>query len=110
MRAIVLTSTMRRHQFVANTLASRLEVAAVFQEEKSFQPLRYAHSAEDEDVIQRHFAARDALEAEFFAGHDEVRAPSSRLPPGGCNERSSVDAMRRIEPDVVLVFGTGLLH
>jgi methionyl-tRNA formyltransferase len=110
MKAIVLTSTMRRHQFVANTLASRLEVAAVFQEEKAFEPLRYAHSADDEDVIQRHFAAREASEAEFFADHDAVRPTAFRLPPGGCNERSSVDAMRRIEPDVLLVFGTGLLH
>ena len=110
MKAIVLTSTMRRHQFVANTVASRLDVAAVFQEEKAFQPLRYAQSPDDEDVIQRHFAARDASEAEFFADHDRLHAPSVRLPAGGCNDRSSVEAMKRMEPDVVLVFGTGLLH
>jgi methionyl-tRNA formyltransferase len=110
MKAVVLTSTMRRHQFVANTLASRLEVAAVFQEEKAFQPMRYARSADDEAVIERHFAARDASEAEFFADHDDVRATSFRLPPGGCNDPSSVDAMRRMKPDVLLVFGTGLLH
>ncbi|HEY7185540.1 MAG TPA: formyl transferase [Vicinamibacterales bacterium] len=110
MRAIVLTSTMRRHQFVANTLAARLDVAAVFQEEKSFKPMRYARSADDEAVIERHFAARDASEEAFFADHDRVHAPSFRLPPGGCNEPGSVDAMRRIEPHVVLVFGTGLLH
>ena len=82
----------------------------MFQEEKAFQPLRYANSAEDEDVIQRHFAARDASEAEFFADHDRLHAPSVRLPAGGCNDRSSVETMRRMEPDVVLVFGTGLLH
>jgi phosphoribosylglycinamide formyltransferase 1 len=110
MRAIVLTSTMRRHQFVANTLASRLEVAAVFQEEKAFQPLRYAHSPADEEVIQRHFAARDESEAEFFADHDRLRAPSVHLPVGGCNDGTTVEAMQRLEPDVVLVFGTGLLH
>ena len=110
MRAIVLTSTMRRHQFVANTLASRLEVAAVFQEEKAFQPLRYAQSPADEDVIQRHFALRDESETEFFSEHDRVRAPSVQLPVGGCNDRTAVEEMRRLEPDVVLVFGTGLLH
>jgi hypothetical protein len=101
---------MRRHQFVANTLASRLDVAAVFQEEKAFQPMRYARSADDEAVIERHFAARDASEEEFFGDHDHVRATSFRLPPGGCNDSGSVDAMRRMKPDVVLVFGTGLLH
>jgi phosphoribosylglycinamide formyltransferase 1 len=101
---------MRRHQFVANTLASRIEVAAVFQEEKAFQPMHYARSADDEAVIERHFAARDASEAEFFADHDDVRARSFRLPPGGCNDPGSVDAMQRMKPDVLLVFGTGLLH
>jgi methionyl-tRNA formyltransferase len=110
MRAIVLTSTMRRHHFVANTLASRLEVAAVFQEEKAFQPLRYARSADDETVIERHFAARDASEEKIFSEHDRVRARAFRLPPGGCNDVATVDVMRRMEPDVILVFGTGLLE
>ena len=108
-RAIVLTSTMRRHQFVANALASRLDVAGVWQEKKSFEPLRYAADAGEEAVIQRHFAARDASEETFFAGHGRVQAPSRRLPPGGCNDAAEIDAMRRTAPDVVLVFGTSLL-
>ena len=109
MRAIVLTSSMRRHNFVANALASRLEVAGVWQEEKSFEPLRYARSAEEKTVIERHFAARDASEAEFFADHDRPPLRSFSLPPGGCNDPTAIHAMRRIAPDVVLVFGTGLL-
>lgn len=109
MRAIVLTSVMRRHQYVANVLAEGVEVAHVWQEEKSFQPLRYAGSADEAAVIERHFAARDASEHEYFAGHDAVRAPSTRVPPGGCNDPAALDAMRRLRPDVVLVFGTGLL-
>ena len=109
MRAIVLTSSMRRHAFVANTLADQVDVAGVWREEKSFQPLRYAESDEDETVIARHFAARDASEAEYFAGHDAVHAPVHPVGPGGCNEPREIDAMRRLRPDVVLVFGTGML-
>jgi hypothetical protein len=109
MRAIVLTSSMRRHQYVANVIASGMEVARVWQEEKSFQPLRYASSAEDEAIIRRHFAARDDSEAEYFAGHDAVRAPTTRVPPGGCNDPGEIEAMRQLQPDVALVFGTGLL-
>ena len=110
MRAIVLTSTMRRHNFVANTLAGRMEVAGVWQEEKSFQPLRYAASDDDEAVIAAHFEARDTSEAAYFAADDAVRAPVHLVPPGGCNARDQIDAMRRLRPDVVLVFGTGLLQ
>lgn len=108
-RAIVLTSTMRRHQFVANTLAGHLDVVGVWQEEKSFEPMKYAESADDEAVIARHFAARDAAEDGYFADHAVVQAPSRRLAPKGCNDAAEVEAMRRLEPDVVLVFGTSLL-
>lgn len=109
-RAVVLTSTMRRHQFVANTLAASLDVVGVWQEEKSFQPLSYAGSEEDAAIIERHFAARDASEHAYFADHDRVLASNvRRVAPGGCNDPQEIDAMRRLRPNVVLVFGTGLL-
>jgi folate-dependent phosphoribosylglycinamide formyltransferase PurN len=100
---------MRRHHYVANTLAARLAVVGVWQEEKSFQPLSYAASAEDEAIISRHFDARDASEDAWFADHRVVQAPARRLPAGGCNDPAEIEAMRRARPDVVLVFGTGLL-
>jgi hypothetical protein len=109
MRAIVLTSTMRRHTFVANTIAARLDVVDVWQEEKSFQPLSYAATPGDEAIIGRHFAARDVSEDAFFSEHQRVHARAVVVPPGGCNQPDQVAAMRRAMPDVVLVFGTGLL-
>ena len=109
MRAIVLTSTMRRHVFVANAMAARLDVVGVWQEEKAFQPLKYAQTPEDEAIIARHFAARDASEEAFFAEHRHVQAPTRLLPPGGCNDSGRIEEMRQASPDVVLVFGTGLL-
>src|SRR5687767_10542961 len=98
MRAIVLTSTMRRHQFVANALAARLDVAGVWQEEKSFQPMKYAASPEDEAVITRHFQARDVSEHDYFERHDVVHAPARRLPPGGCNDAGEIERMRLAAP------------
>ena len=112
-RTLVLTSTFRRHQFVVNRVAERLDVAGVWQEEKSFEPLQYAEGEQDRRVIAEHFAARDESEAAWFAGHDTLhvdsRAPTRRVPPGGCNAAEEVDAMKHVRPDVVLVFGTGIL-
>src|SRR5215467_15236246 len=101
-RAIVLTSTMRRHQFLANTVAERLDVIRVWQEEKSFQPLKYAASSSDEEVIAEHFASRDAAEEAYFSEASVVRAPSRRVPPGGCNAPAEIADMRALQPDVVL--------
>ena len=109
MRAIVLTSALRRHTYVANALARRLDVACVWREEKTFDPLNYAGSDEDAAVIRRHFADRDASEEAYFAAETSVSAPSRRVGPGGCNDAAEIEVMQRLDPAVVLVFGTGLL-
>ncbi len=109
MRAIVLTSSLRRHAYVANALGSRLDVACVWREQKSFEPLKYAASDEDAAAIERHFAAREASEEAYFADHAAVASASREVPPGGCNSPDEIALMRRSAPDVVLVFGTGLL-
>lgn len=110
MRAIVLTSTLRRHTYVANTLARRLDVACVWREEKTFDPLSYAGSDDDAVTIRRHFERRDASEEAYFANDNAVAGGSRSVPAGGCNDAGELAEMRRLEPDVVLVFGTGLLR
>jgi folate-dependent phosphoribosylglycinamide formyltransferase PurN len=114
MRAILLTSTFRRHVYVTNTLAAGCELAGVWQEEKTFRPERYALDAEDEVVIQRHFAARDESEARYFASDPVVRLKPGALhrmvAGGGCSDAAEVARMTAARPDVVLVFGTGILR
>jgi folate-dependent phosphoribosylglycinamide formyltransferase PurN len=114
MRAVLLTSTFRRHVFVANTVAARSDLAGVWQEAKSFQPERYAENADDEAVIRRHFVSRDESEAAYFSSHDAVRLRAQAVhrvvPAGGCNDPAEVALMAGTRPDVVLVFGTGILR
>ena len=114
MRAILLTSSFRRHMFVANTVAAGCDLAGVWQEEKTFRPERYAHDAADEAVIERHFTARDASEARYFAGDASLRdAPGvvqRTVAAGGCSDPVEVARMAAARPDVVLVFGTGILR
>ena len=114
MRAILLTSTFRRHQFVANALASCCDLAGVWQEEKTFRPAAYAQSAEEHEIIARHFAARDASESQYFTEHDRLQlgpgAVHRLVGPAGCNDSAEVAGMAALAPDVVLVFGTGILR
>jgi folate-dependent phosphoribosylglycinamide formyltransferase PurN len=114
MKAIMLTSTFRRHQFVANTVAEECDLVGVWQEEKTFQPERYANDAADEAVIQQHFAARDESEAQYFASDAALRlrpgALQRQVPAGRCSEPAEVALMVAARPDVVLVFGTGILR
>jgi len=113
MRALLLTSTFQRHVFVANTVAASCDLVGVWQEEKNFRPERYAIYADDEGVIAEHFFARDASEARYFAGHDSVCLNDGSVhrvvPTGACSEALEVQRMVAVRPDVVLVFGTGIL-
>lgn len=114
MKAILLTSTFQRHVFVANTAAGACDIVGVWQEKKTFRPERYARDAAEEAVIARHFAARDGSEAQYFAGHDTVRLGRSAVhhvvPAGACSSAAEVERMTAARPDVVLVFGTGILR
>jgi hypothetical protein len=113
-RAILLTSTFRRHAYVANTLAGRCDLVGVWREEKTFRPERYARDAGDEAVIERHFAGRDASEVRYFEAHGSLHlageAVDRAVGPGGCNDPEEVSLMASRRPDAVLVFGTGLLR
>lgn len=110
---IVLTSTFLRHRFLVNHVSSQLDVVGVWQEEKSFKPERYAQTDEDHTVIAEHFAARDESESGCFSADEQLRirpsVPHRVGPSGFINDLAEIDRMRGTEPDVVLVFGTGLL-
>jgi folate-dependent phosphoribosylglycinamide formyltransferase PurN len=113
-KAILLTSTFRRHQAVANYLATRCDLAGVWQETKTFVPERHASSAEDHATIQAHFDARDASEARYFAADATLRlgggATLRTVAGNGLDAPAEVAAMSALRPDVVLVFGTGILR
>lgn len=111
-KVIVLTSTFLRHQYVVNTLADRLDVVGVWQEEKSFVPLSHAGTPDEAAVIQTHFDARDRSEEAWFAGHAALRvgaARTRRVAPGACSTAGEVDQMLACGADAMLVFGTGIL-
>ena len=112
-RVIILTSTFRRHQFLCRYLAARLSVVGVWQEEKSFKPTSHANGPDDADVIRRHFSARDDAEARDFSDVEfagEIDAKSCRqVSVGGLNDPNEVTRMVEMKPNVVVVFGTGIL-
>jgi phosphoribosylglycinamide formyltransferase 1 len=113
-RAILLTSTFRRHVFVANRLAEECDLVGVWQEEKSFRPDHYARDADEDAIIQRHFADRDRSEERYFAAADRLRLRSGAVQrvvaASACSDPVEVALMAASHPEVVLVFGTGILR
>jgi len=112
-RVIILTSTFRRHQFVANYLSTKVQVLGVWQEQKSFNPQNYAKTSGDHTLIKRHFADRDLAEESFFgpkiSNSMVADIPHYQVSVGGINEPNEIQRMVALQPDVCVVFGTGLL-
>jgi len=113
-RVLLLTSNHLRHHYFIRALAQSLEVVGVWREEKSFRPERYAVSEDDQRVIAAHFAARDASEEQYFGSSHASDLPRDvpvrDLAPNSINEPQEVEAMRSLEPERILVFGSGILR
>ena len=69
---------------------------------------------DDHATIAAHFASRDEAEARYFAGDGQLRLAPGAVdrvgPPNIINDPAEIDRMASLEPDLVLVFGTGLLR
>lgn len=113
MRTILLTSTYLRHEFVIREAAKKTKLVGVWREAKTFDPFKgVSPESEDEKIIARHFEARDRSEEKYFASNPEWRNPGlilRQVEPGGINLPREIEIMRELKPDVVLVFGSGLL-
>jgi methionyl-tRNA formyltransferase len=116
-RVLVLTSTFLRHNALAQSLANHpaLDVVGIWREGKAFDPSTVGEAGtDDERVIQAHFAARDASEEAFFGAYHDLRVGSDvvvrNAAPNALNALEELDAMRALRPDVLAVFGTGLLR
>lgn len=113
-RTIVLTSTFLRHQFLINTVAERMDLVGVWQEKKNFQPEKAAENDDDLKVIREHFASRDRSEEQYFGKDAALRLrPTTlhrKIQNGMINDPGELAQMIALKPEVVLVFGTGILR
>ena len=115
MRAILLTSTFRRHVFVANTVAAALRPRGRLAGREDFRPERYAQDADGRGGHPARISrAATTSEARYFAcdrARPLGRGAVHRMVVGGRVQRSGGGrADDRARPDVVLVFGTGILR
>ncbi len=111
-RVVLLTGDGRRHRYLASVLARSVDLVGIHSEEK-YSPLSAAVGAmapEDVAVIARHLAERDAAEARMlgaaltFPDTDLRRGPLSSV-----NDHATLEWVRRLEPDAIVLFGTGIV-
>jgi folate-dependent phosphoribosylglycinamide formyltransferase PurN len=117
---VVLCGSAPRHVYVANRLCRSLDVRAIVQEVgRRITPAKLASLAKP-NVAARKIGRwlRDRRrysgnrEAEFFFGAEQVRfdRPDLLRPAEHINEPAVSEAVQRLAPDAVAVFGTSLIR
>lgn len=118
MRIVILTSDHLRHKYFANRLIEKFNVVGVFSEKKVFDPKsekliqEKTQNDEEKKLWSWHFDLRDEAEKLYFGENHEFKTKESSLinvPQGEINNRIYVEKIKDLKPDVIVVFGAGLL-
>jgi hypothetical protein len=109
-RTLLLTADGLRHRYAAAALAGGSDLVGVVSERKvPAAPADGALSDEDRDVLRRHFGARDAAELRLLGRVASWPAETLEVPRGEVNAPAVADWIAGRRPDVVVLFGTGLI-
>lgn len=104
MKLVILTTETIHHTRFVQEISEEFEVESVFIETQIHQA-----SFETEHPFE---ARRDEYEKDTFFGGKRVslRDVSSVFEVDSVNSPEAIQELKRVCPDVVLVFGTGLIH
>jgi len=119
MRIILLTGNDREHRFVANSLCAEVEIDAIFVDLQPHQTnIRRALkqgrviSRIARKVYQRAIRdkrVRDQVLKRMLDGSDTFNHPERLQYIHGVNSHPTVTAIEKINPDVILVYGTSVI-
>src|SRR5689334_13754784 len=109
MRIALLTSQSRRHAYLASKLGEQFELAIIIREEKGFANAFMEHP--DRALIHDHFRQLENIESTFFFEFewDKIRAPFHTVTRGKLNTEETISKIRNAKPDVIVLFGCGLI-
>lgn len=101
-----------RHLYYLNRIAARFDVRFALLQKRGEMIPEVPSGTHGRDAVlwKRHFKARAEKEAEYF-GPPSIPATDYRLiDPGALNELESAAAVVAYNPDVVLIFGCGMIR
>ncbi|MCP9198304.1 hypothetical protein MKO06_00180 [Gramella sp. GC03-9] len=112
MKTVLLTSTSYRHRYIGRCLQKHTDLKLVVTEAKSSRISETNSLTEEEALFQKqHFQNREEAEIEFF-GQEEL--PSEilqlKLPHGEINSELTLEVLKDISPDYILLFGTSIIQ
>lgn len=112
MKIVLLTSDSLRHKFIAGEISKQLDLKLTVIEAKSAAIQDTSElNKEDAEFISAHFEARNKSETLFFGGYKKFpgEIPQLRIPHGHINNAQVNNALDKITPDLIVLFGTSII-
>jgi methionyl-tRNA formyltransferase len=109
-RVVLLTGNELRHRYAAASLARAVDLAGVVSEAK-ISPRQDADAlpAEDRAVIEQHLSERDEVERRLLGDAAFPHAPLLSVDRGAINGPDVASWLDRLEPDLLVLFGTSIV-
>jgi folate-dependent phosphoribosylglycinamide formyltransferase PurN len=121
MKIAIITADQPRHKYFANAICEHFgdSVCRVVSEVKFYDPhneeIQHRYRGESEEDIALwdwHFSLRDEMEEKYFGFHKDFSIGKEKLtsiPAGSLNSKEVISQFKNDAPDVMAVFGSGIL-
>ncbi|GAB1445724.1 hypothetical protein MASR2M41_14440 [Flammeovirgaceae bacterium] len=112
MRIVLLTSTHRRHKYIAGRLNASFDLAGIISEEKTQFSKDYSTlSSENQEFMLKHLREREVSENQYFIDSDNFPAIKNFLflPKGRINTPDVLTFLLDINPTFIILFGTSII-
>ena len=102
----------RRHLYYVNTISQLFEISGGIMEVREEMIPKPPDGLGDIDLrnFLLHFARRSYMEKQYFGKQPLPRFPLLRVNKDNLNSQESVDFVKSINPDLVVIFGCGMIR
>ncbi len=105
-KVLVLTSDKPRHRYLCQTIAEKMNLVGVISEKKGAY---YKSQTETSQYVAEHFKNLTFYEEKVFGQPVMPGVEHHIVEKNGINEKDVVDWAKHKAPDVIVLFGTGIL-
>lgn len=106
-KALVLTSNKRRHMYLTHQVAKNFDLVGIISEPKKDY---YSNQADESELVAKHLQKLTETEADYFETVEFAPADLKLIDRKSLNDDSVVEWASAKEPEVIFLFGTGILR
>ena len=110
-RIMWLGGDQPRHLYYINEIAKHFEVVGGIMQVRESQPeMKITLFPRDQRNMTRHFWDRKQAEEKYFGEQEVPTFPLLKVDRGTLNDIDSIEMVKKYKPDLVLVFGCGMIR